>query len=206
MNREEILARVREYRVIPIIRAADPQSALARATAVVDGGLQLLEVSLVTPAALDVITQLRERYPDAAIGVGTVLDAIGVRAAAAAGASFVVSPIFSPEVIAAAVSLDLVSVPGCLTPTEMVGALAAGADLIKIFPASAWSPMDLRGVLEALPHLPTVPTGGVSAASAPEWIGAGAVAVGMGSWLTANEAPVTRARIAELRATIDSAH
>lgn len=202
MDAAAVAAQIRAQKVVPIVRAPDEETGLARAASVLEAGLGIVEVSLVTPGALRVVEQLRAQFPEAAVGAGTVLDGAAARDAAAAGALFLVSPIFSREMVAAAREDGLVTLPGCLTPTEMVEALAAGADFVKIFPASAWSPRDLRGVLEALPHIPAVPTGGVSAQTAPEWVDAGAVAVGMGSWLTAAEPEVIRERVEKLRTAL----
>jgi len=163
-----------------------------------------VEVSMTTPQALDAVAALAHASDPGAtlIGAGTVLGADNARDAVAAGARMLVSPILEQEVIEVAREHDVAVVPGCHTPTEMVHALRWGATAVKIFPAHTWTPAALRGLLEALPDLPCVPTGGVSPETAADWISAGALAVGIGSGLTAASDPA--AEVARLRERIDA--
>jgi 2-dehydro-3-deoxyphosphogluconate aldolase/(4S)-4-hydroxy-2-oxoglutarate aldolase len=181
MSRDDVLALVRRERVVGIVRRGRAADAYDDAKALLNAGLSIVEVSLTTPRAVDVIAKLARDTP--AIGAGTVLTMDDVELVADAGAGFVVSPILDFEVVAAARRRGLVTIPAAFTPTEMVSALRAGADLVKVFPASRWSPAAIGDVLAALPDLPLVPTGGISLADARDWISAGAVAVGMGSAL-----------------------
>jgi 2-dehydro-3-deoxyphosphogluconate aldolase / (4S)-4-hydroxy-2-oxoglutarate aldolase len=145
-----------------------------------------VEVSLTTPGALAVIEDLTNDAPTSTlIGAGTVLDAESARMAIDAGARFLVSPSFDRRMVATAHRYGVASIPGAATPTEIVDALNAGADLLKIFPASNLSPAWIRAVLAALPQAPLVPTGGIGLDDAHDWLDAGAVAVGIGSALTA---------------------
>jgi 2-dehydro-3-deoxyphosphogluconate aldolase/(4S)-4-hydroxy-2-oxoglutarate aldolase len=165
-------------------------------------GLGAVEVSLTTPGALDAIEQLAaEAPPGVVIGAGTVIDAAAAQAAIRCGARLLVSPIVAPDVIAAAGRAGVAAVPGAATPSEMLTALTLGADLVKIFPASLWSPRAVADLLAALPQLPVVPTGGITAERAHEWLTSGAVAVGMGDALARADADA----LAELRARLTAA-
>lgn len=181
MSRDDVLALVRSERVVGIVRRDRAADAYNDAKALLNAGLSIVEVSLTTPRAVDVITKLARDTP--AIGAGTVLTVDEVDLVADAGAGFVVAPILDFEVVAAARRRGLVTMPAAFTPTEMVSAVRAGADLVKVFPASAWSPGSIRDVLAALPDLALLPTGGIGLDDARDWISAGAVAVGMGSAL-----------------------
>jgi 2-dehydro-3-deoxyphosphogluconate aldolase/(4S)-4-hydroxy-2-oxoglutarate aldolase len=149
-----------------------------------DSGLTVLEVSLTTPGALDVIRDALRRHPKLLIGAGTVLDEASARLAVQAGAQFLVSPTLNPDVLRTAHRYGLVALPGAATPTEVVAALELGADLVKLFPASSHGPRAVADLLQALPQAPLVPTGGISAAGAVDYVRAGAVAVGMGGSLS----------------------
>jgi 2-dehydro-3-deoxyphosphogluconate aldolase/(4S)-4-hydroxy-2-oxoglutarate aldolase len=206
VSKADVAGAIRAQRVIAIVRAATAEDAHAAATALLHAGLRAVEVSLVTPGALEVISDLAgTRHPAAHIGVGTVLRPRQVADAARAGAEFVVSPTFDAEVVSATTARDLLSVPGVATPTEAVRATFLGADLVKLFPASTWSPAVMGDVLAALPDLAFVPTGGVSLDDAPAWIGAGAVAVGLGGALTRGEPGDIPGRVSALLARLDKA-
>jgi 2-dehydro-3-deoxyphosphogluconate aldolase/(4S)-4-hydroxy-2-oxoglutarate aldolase len=198
------LERVRAQGVVAIVRSPTPEDAAAAVATLLDAGLRVVEVSLVTPQALDVVREAVASAPhDALIGVGTVLTIDDLLASEEAGARFVVSPSFDRRVVGEAAARGILAFPGIATPTEAVDAVAAGAPAVKIFPASLWRPEVLREVRAALPWLETVPTGGVTPANAPEWIRAGALAVGVGSALTKADDPAAAA--AALLASIASA-
>ncbi len=206
MSKADVAAAVLDQRVIAIVRTASADSAREAAIALLDAGLRAVEVSLVTPGALDVVRDLvATGHPQAHIGVGTVLRAREVTAAANAGAEFIVSPSFDSEVLGATLALGLLSVPGVATPSEAVRAKLLGADFQKLFPASAWSPAVMGDVLAALPDLGFIPTGGVSLDAAPAWIQAGAVAVGLGSALTRGAPGDVADRVAVLLAKLKAA-
>ena len=139
---------------------------------------------MTVPGALDLIAAIAPALPeDFLLGAGTVLDAPTAQRAIDAGAQFVVSPIFRPEVILTAHRYEKPAMPGCFSPTEIQNAWEAGADIVKVFPATSLGPGFLRDVRGPLPHVKLMPTGGVSIENADEWIRAGAVAVGVGSAL-----------------------
>ncbi|MDT0541417.1 MULTISPECIES: bifunctional 4-hydroxy-2-oxoglutarate aldolase/2-dehydro-3-deoxy-phosphogluconate aldolase [Streptomyces] len=198
MYRWDIVRAVTAQRVFGIVRTAGPREALAAAVAVLDAGLNAVEVALTTPRALSAVAELTAERPDALVGAGTVIDAPAARAAVEAGARFLVSPSLHPEVIRTGHRYGVPVFPGVATPTEMVRALEEGADALKLFPASGASPSWLRDVRAALPQAPVIPTGGVTIDNAPEWIAAGAIACGMGSALTSGGAQAAGERVGTL--------
>lgn len=205
MTSQEVFARLCDSGVVAIIRTGSAETAKHQAERVLAAGLPVVEVSLTTPGALPVIESLAGAST-AVIGAGTVTSAKAAREAIAAGSRILVSPNLVPEVVEVAVQHDVAVLPGCMTPTEMTTAMALGATAVKVFPAQVWSPDALRGLLQALPALPCVPTGGIGPDQAADWIAAGAVAVGVGSALTAAEnvtdvVAALRARIARTRST-----
>jgi 2-dehydro-3-deoxyphosphogluconate aldolase / (4S)-4-hydroxy-2-oxoglutarate aldolase len=197
MYRWELMTRLTEQRVFGIVRTADADTALQAAEAVLDAGLHAVEITLTSPGALDVIERLAAR-PDVLVGAGTVLDTPSARLALLAGARFLVSPSLHPEVIRTAHRYGAAAIPGTGSPTEIVAALEAGADGVKLYPAAALGPRWLARVREPLPQAPLIPTGGITVEDVPDWIAAGAVACGIGSGLTAGGPEEARKRVAEL--------
>ncbi|MFD8548228.1 bifunctional 4-hydroxy-2-oxoglutarate aldolase/2-dehydro-3-deoxy-phosphogluconate aldolase [Streptomyces sp. NPDC059649] len=199
MYRWEITRAALAQRVFAIVRSKTYDEASATADTLLSAGITTLEISLTTPFALEAVTTLtRELGEDAVIGAGTVLDAMSARMAVDAGARFLVSPSLDPEVIRTAHRYGVPVFPGVSTPTEIVRALELGADALKLFPASTHDPSWLREVRAALPQAPLLPTGGVTVDSAPEWIAAGAAAVGMGAALSEGDRDTVSKRAAEL--------
>ncbi|MFI6500256.1 bifunctional 4-hydroxy-2-oxoglutarate aldolase/2-dehydro-3-deoxy-phosphogluconate aldolase [Nonomuraea typhae] len=188
MYRWQIMNRIADRRIIGIVRAQDAAAAVRAALVTVDAGLDVVEVSLTTPGALEAVAEIVRARPRAVVGAGTVLDETSARLAALAGARFLVAPSLNTGVISTAHRYGLAALPGAATATEIVAALEAGADAVKLFPAVASSPVVVRGLLQALPQAPLVPTGGITAESAPEWIAAGAVACGVGGAITSGDA------------------
>ncbi|MDZ8275271.1 bifunctional 4-hydroxy-2-oxoglutarate aldolase/2-dehydro-3-deoxy-phosphogluconate aldolase [Microbacterium aquimaris] len=206
MRRYEIASEISRVGVVAIIRTASADDAYRRCCALIDAGQTVLEVSLTTPGAVDVIHRLRgEVDADVIVGVGTVLDAASARTSALAGAQFIVSPTVDQSVLATSHRYGMASLPGAATPTEAVKALEAGADFVKLFPASSFGPGSVRDMLQALPQLALVPTGGVTRENAADYVAAGAVAVGMGSAVTEGDPTTWRDGIAELQRTIRQA-
>lgn len=204
MSAHEAATAIRQHRVIGIVRTQDAASAATAVDDLLAAGLRVVEVALTTPGALPVIEQAARDAGDAWIGAGTVLDAESARLAILAGARFVVSPVYRPDVVETARRYGALAIPGTMTPTEALAAYEHGAELVKLFPASMWSPGSLRDLLHALPQLPLVPTGGIDAAAAPEWLRAGAVAVGLGSSLTRGGVGKARERVRSLLVAIDA--
>ena len=170
--------------LVAILRGLTPAEAPAVGDAIVDAGFRLLEVPLNSPQPLESITLLRQRFPQALVGAGTVLDPQQVRAVQGAGGELIVAPNFNAEVIAEAVRLGLVSLPGVMTPTEAFGALAAGATGLKLFPAELASPAVVKALLAVLPKAtPLMPVGGITPDNMDAWRAAGSAGFGIGSAL-----------------------
>ncbi len=170
--------------IVAVIRVKDPEKVRGVVTALAAGGVRALEVTMTVPRAVDLIRELAPTMPDGfLLGAGTVTDVATARAVIDAGASFVVGPVFRRDVIVACHERDVPMIPGCFSPTEILAAHDAGADIVKLFPATALGPQYIRDVLAPLPHVKLMPTGGVTVENAGDWIRAGAVAVGLGSAL-----------------------
>ena len=184
MTPDPITAAIERLGVVAVIRLQDPTRLRAVVDALAAGGIRALEVTMTVPGAIELIAEIAPTLPsDFLIGAGTVLDAETARRAIEAGAQFVVSPIFRPAVVDEAHRLGRPAMPGCFSPTEIQQAWEAGADIVKVFPATSLGPAFFRDVRGPLPHVKLMPTGGVSIENADEWIRAGAVAVGVGSAL-----------------------
>jgi 2-dehydro-3-deoxyphosphogluconate aldolase/(4S)-4-hydroxy-2-oxoglutarate aldolase len=183
-SRAAVTARIEALGVVAVIRLKDPGKLRAVVDAIADGGVRALEVTMTVPGAVDLIRTLAPGLPDGfLLGAGTVTDAATARAVIDAGARFVVSPVFRPDVIAACHERDVPAMPGCFSPTEILAAHECGADIVKVFPATMLGPQFLKDVRAPLPQVKLMPTGGVTLDNAGDWIRAGAVAVGLGSAL-----------------------
>jgi 2-dehydro-3-deoxyphosphogluconate aldolase / (4S)-4-hydroxy-2-oxoglutarate aldolase len=188
-TKEQIMSKMCEAGVVAVIRAKSKDQLVDITTALLEGGVPSIEVTMSTPKAIAGIEQLADKFGDRAIvGVGTVLDASTARDAIAAGAQFVVSPITDAEVIATTIRYGKISVPGAFTPTEIVRAWTLGGDVVKVFPSTALGPQYFKDILAPLPQLKLTPTGGVDQKNAGAWIKAGAVCVGAGSSLVSKDA------------------
>lgn len=183
MEKSDVLQRIREVRIVPIVRASSGDEAMAVIEAVRAGGINVFEITMTVPGAIKVIEQVVGRYGDEVlVGAGTVLDAETARACILAGAQFVVSPALNLATIELCRCYSVTVCPGALTPTEIVTAWQAGADVVKIFPCSAMGGASYLKALKApLPQIELIPTGGVSLQTAAEYINAGALALGVGS-------------------------
>jgi len=174
---EDVLLTIKEARAIAILRAGNRDTGREALRAAVRAGFRVLEVTMSTPGALDLVAELAAD-DHLLVGAGTVLTLDQARSAARAGARFLVSPVVDPDVIADAARLGCVAIPGAATPTELFNAHRAGAPLQKLFPAPAGGPDWLRAVLAPLPFLRVIPTNGVDTDNAAAWLAAGAYAVG----------------------------
>jgi len=185
-ERAETVRRIQALGALAVVRLPSPDAVLPVAEALHAGGVSAIEVTMTVPGALEAVARLaREGDGEMLIGVGSVLDADTARRAVEAGARFVVSPVFKPEVVAEAQRQGAAALPGAFTPTEILRAHEAGADLVKVFPSDALGPVFLKGVLAPMPFLRLIPTGGVTPENVGTWIAAGAVAVGLGGALVA---------------------
>lgn len=185
MSRAEICQRIEAVGIVPVVRAKSGELAVRAAEALLEGGVSIFEITLTVPGAVDVIGLLVKRLGDrAVVGAGTVLSADDARACLDAGAQFVVSPGLDLPTVETVLAHGVPMMPGGLTPTEVMAASRAGADMVKIFPASAVGGAKyLRALKAPLPHVKLLPTGGVSLTTAREYLEAGAVALGLGSEL-----------------------
>ncbi len=172
-----VLESLRAARAVAVLRTPHASAAAPALRAVIRGGFRVVEITLNTPQALDRIAEIAAT-PDVVVGAGTVLSPADAHAAAGAGARFLVSPVFDPPVLEAAQTLGVPLLPGISTPGEALRAHREGAEVLKIFPPPAGGPAWVRTVLAPLPFLRLVPTSGVDAETAREWLEAGCFAVG----------------------------
>jgi len=188
-SREQTLARLMECGVVAVIRATSASQLVDIANALVEGGVVGIEVTMTTPKAIAGIEKLADTLGDKIVtGVGTILEPATAADAIHAGAQFVVSPVFNPAVVDVTRRLGKVSIPGAFTATEILTAWSAGADVVKVFPATALGPTFFKDILAPMPFLKLTPTGGVDLTTAADWIKAGAVCVGAGSALVSKAA------------------
>ncbi|SFH24657.1 2-dehydro-3-deoxyphosphogluconate aldolase / (4S)-4-hydroxy-2-oxoglutarate aldolase [Desulfotomaculum arcticum] len=186
MKKLEILHKIIESGVVAVIRADNAEKAKKIVAAVKAGGISAIEVTMTVPGAIDVIKELANyKDSDIVLGVGSVLDPETARAAILAGAEYVVSPHLNPEVIKLCNRYQIPCMVGGATPTEVVEALEAGVDIIKVFPGEVVGPKFIKAVRGPIPQAPMMPTGGVALDNVKDWFAAGAVAVGVGGALTA---------------------
>ena len=199
MNKTQKLDLIRSTGVVAIMRAQTSDQLIAAADAIKAGGVRVIEVTMTTPGALAVIEEATRRYGDEVLfGAGSVLDAETARAAILAGAGFVVAPTLKVEVVALCNRYSIPVMPGIMTPTEALTAWEAGADMVKLFPASFGGPAMIKAIRAPLPQLEIVPVGGVSLDNAAEFIRKGAAALGVGSSLV-NQKLLDAGDMAELQ-------
>ena len=189
MNKDQVLNRLLDSGVVAVIRAKSESQLLDIAKALRDGGVLGIEVTMTTPKAIKGIEKLADMMGnEIVVGVGTILEAATCADAIHAGAQFVVSPVFNPAVVETTRRLGRISIPGAYTPTVIITAWSAGADIVKVFPATTLGPGYFKDLLAPMPYLKLTPTGGVDAKTTPEFIKAGAVCVGAGSALVSKAA------------------
>jgi 2-dehydro-3-deoxyphosphogluconate aldolase/(4S)-4-hydroxy-2-oxoglutarate aldolase len=189
-TREKALALIREVGLVPIVRTPSPEDAFRAAEAIIEGGIGIAEITMTVPNALRVMERVAEAFGDKVLlGAGTILDAESCRAALLAGAEFIVTPALDTRVIEVARRYSKPCIPGALTPTEVIAAWQAGADLVKIFPVGpVGGPEYIKALKGPLPHIEFVPTGGVTLELTPAFIKAGATAVAVGGELVNTKA------------------
>jgi 2-dehydro-3-deoxyphosphogluconate aldolase / (4S)-4-hydroxy-2-oxoglutarate aldolase len=181
--REETQETLERVGIIPVLRAGSIQAAHAMVDAVLAGGIHVIEVTMTVPNALTLLRELKQRHGNKLLlGSGTVTDVAQAEATIDAGAEFVVSPSLHLDVIAKTREMDRVSIPGALTPTEVITAWRAGADYVKVFPCSAMGGAPyLKSLLAPFPELRLIPTGGVTLQTAADFLKSGARALGVGT-------------------------
>ena len=189
MSRHEDLQRVLDSGLVAIIRASSSEQLVSVARALYEGGIDIIEVTFTTPGVVEVISAVRKELGrKVLLGAGTVLDPETARAAILAGAEFLVSPCVNLEVIKLGLRYDKLVMPGAYTPTEIVTAWEAGADVVKLFPADIGGAPYLKALKGPLPQVRLMPTGGVNQQTLKDFVNAGACAVGLGSQLVEKDA------------------
>lgn len=189
MSASETVARVLKTRIVAVVRAPRPDVVMDVCKALADGGVDVLEITFTVPDALDLIRQVRDELGDRIVlGAGTVLDSETCRAAILAGAEFIVSPILNLDLIRLCKRYDKAVMPGAFTPTEILTAWEAGADIVKVFPADVGGPAYFKAIRGPLPQVRLMPTGGVNLDTAQDFLNAGAVALGAGGSLVPKDA------------------
>ncbi|MCM3706230.1 MULTISPECIES: bifunctional 4-hydroxy-2-oxoglutarate aldolase/2-dehydro-3-deoxy-phosphogluconate aldolase [Cytobacillus] len=175
---------IKEHVIVAVIREATVDNILPIANALYDGGVKVMEVTAETPGVMGMIEKVRSELGDKVlVGAGTVLDPETARAAIMAGSQFIVSPSLNTETIKMAKRYGITSIPGALTPTEIITAFEQGADMIKVFPANAFGPGYIRNIHGPFPHIPLMVTGGINTGNLNEYIEGGALAAGVGGSL-----------------------
>jgi 2-dehydro-3-deoxyphosphogluconate aldolase/(4S)-4-hydroxy-2-oxoglutarate aldolase len=182
-SRQDVLARIRDVGIVPVLRAESADEALRAIDAIREGGVSILEITMTVPGALRLIEDVSRRLgQDAVVGAGTVLDPETARACILGGAQFIVSPALSLPTIACCRRYGIPIFPGALTPTEVLAAWEAGADMVKVFPCSAVGGASyIRALKAPLPQVDLIPTGGVNLETAADFIKAGSTALGVGA-------------------------
>jgi 2-dehydro-3-deoxyphosphogluconate aldolase/(4S)-4-hydroxy-2-oxoglutarate aldolase len=189
MSRTSVVHGIEESGVVAVIRMKEADKLRFVIDALLEGGVRALELTMTVPGAVGLIEQLARNLPgEFYLGAGTVLDPETARQVILAGAKYIVAPVLNLDVIQMCHRYDVAAMPGCFTPTEILTAWQAGADLVKVFPATALGPTFFKDVRAPLPQVRMMPTGGVTLANAGEWIKAGAVAIGVGSALVDTKA------------------
>ena len=187
MDKIDVVKKIQDIGVVAVIRGKDAAEAIAMSDACIRGGVTAIELASTTPRAHEVIAELSKKYAgnsDVLIGAGTVLDAVTARIAILSGAQFVVSPAFDLETVKLCNRYRIAVMPGTTTLNGVLAALESGADVIKIFPGEILGMKAVKAIHGPIPQAPLMPTGGVNAENAGEWIKAGCIAVGAGGALT----------------------
>lgn len=185
MRKYEILTKIEEVGVIAVVRAKDGKEAKKIALACMNGGVNAIEIAFTVPQAHKVIEVLTEEFGNKLlVGAGTVLDSETARIAILAGAKYIVSPSFDAETVKLCNRYQIPYMAGCMTITEMVRAMEAGTDVIKVFPGSAFGPSFISAIKGPLPQAVLMPTGGINLDNVDQWIKNGCIAVGVGGNLT----------------------
>jgi 2-dehydro-3-deoxyphosphogluconate aldolase/(4S)-4-hydroxy-2-oxoglutarate aldolase len=193
MTREEVCRKIGEIGILPAIRVHSTEDAFFAAETVISGGIPLVEVTMTVPGALNIVAELRRRHPDAVVGAGTVLNVAVARQCLDAGAMFITSPGLDAGIVEATRNAGIASIPGALTPTEVMAAHKAGADIIKIYPcAPMGGPPYIKALRAPFPQVPLIASGGVNQQTATHFIEAGAYALGIREELIPNAAITSR--------------
>lgn len=185
----KILGKIKDRGIVAVVRAQTSREALKISEAASNGGVDIIEITMTVPGAVDVIKELTETYEnkaeDITIGAGSVLEAETARACILAGAEFIVGPSVNKGMIDTCNKYDIAVAAGAMTPTEVVNAMEMGADIVKVFPAGLFGPSIIKAIKGPIPQARLLPTGGVDQDNVKKWIKAGSFAVGAGSAICA---------------------
>jgi 2-dehydro-3-deoxyphosphogluconate aldolase/(4S)-4-hydroxy-2-oxoglutarate aldolase len=193
MNKEEQLRQILDCGIVAVIRSPDSRQLVDAVRALADGGVNVAEITMTVPDALDVVRQVRRELGDRVLlGAGTILDPETGRAALLAGAEYLVAPTLNLDLIRLCQRYDKLVMPGAFTPTEILTAWEAGADVVKVFPAEVVGPAFFKALRGPLPQIRLMPTGGVDLNTAGEFLRAGACCLGLGSQLVEPKAVAER--------------
>ena len=187
MDKEKVITRICDAGIVAVVRAEDSETAMRITDACIEGGVAAIELTFTVPGAHRVIEDLAKKYSsdEIILGAGTVMDSETARTAILSGAEYIVSPYFNADTVKLCNRYRVPCMPGAMTIKEVVEAMEAGADIVKIFPGEAFGPKIIKAIKGPIPYAKMMPTGGVSVDNVAEWIKAGAVAVGAGGALTA---------------------
>ncbi len=201
MSKTEVIEKIREVGIIPVVRAGSHEEAQTVIKALIAGGINVLEVTMTIPNAVELIARLTGEYRNATvIGAGTVLDKQTAEKCIEAGAKFIVSPILDLETVSFCNENEIAVLAGALTPTEIFTAWKAGADLVKVFPVSAMGGVSyLKAIKTVFPQIEFVPTGGINLENAVDYIKSGAFAVGMGGELIKGQESIITEKALNIR-------
>ena len=189
MKKDEVCARIRKISIIPVVKVASEDDARFAAEAVTHGGIPIVEIAMMVPGAVDLISQLVRSHPKMVVGAGTVLETDTARRCIDAGAMFITAPSFDPKIVEFTAKMNIAVLPGALTPTEIVTAWGAGCDFVKVFPcAQVGGDKYIKALKTSLPAIPLIAAGGVNQHTAANFILSGATAIGVGTELIPTEA------------------
>ncbi|MFW6007531.1 MAG: bifunctional 2-keto-4-hydroxyglutarate aldolase/2-keto-3-deoxy-6-phosphogluconate aldolase [Halanaerobiales bacterium] len=180
------LRRLKETGIVAVVRTEKAEEAIKMVDALKAGGLEAIEITMTVPGAIDVIKEVNEKYSneEVLLGAGSVMDAETARSCILAGAEYIVGPTLDVEMIKLCNRYQKPVVPGAMSVTEVKEAMEAGADIVKVFPATLFGPKIIKAIKAPIPQAPLLPTGGVNLDNVKEWIKAGSIGVGVGSALT----------------------
>jgi len=186
LTKQEVISGLKDSGVVAVIRADKIETAEQIVEAIVEGGITAIEVTMTVPNAFDLIKKLSKKYQgsDVLVGAGSVTDVVSAKNSIDAGAKYIVGPTFDQDVVNICNEFQVPVIPGAMSPTEVVNAMKAGADIVKIFPATLFGPKIIKAIKGPIPHAPLLPTGGVNLDNVQDWFEAGACAVGVGSALS----------------------
>lgn len=187
MEKEKVITKICDAGIVAVVRAENSETAMRITDACIEGGVAAIELTFTVPGAHKVIEELAKKYTSDQIilGAGTVMDSETARIAILSGAEYIVSPYFNAETVKLCNRYRVPCMPGAMTIKEVVEAMEAGADIVKVFPGEAFGPKIIKAIKGPIPYAKMMPTGGVNVDNVGEWIKAGAVAVGAGGALTA---------------------